>query len=161
LVYHLLAEVHRGAIPAVLDDQSPFKIQSLTLKNLIYMKLKNGITMNKLSSQIVLSLITASGIYQANGQELVITSITDSVHSVTSLHYNGMAVDLRTNVFSATTALKVAKELAGALGNNFDVILESNHIHVEYDPHKNPVAMALAFQKLGLPAPMADNSDLR
>lgn len=93
--------------------------------------------MNKLSTQIVLALITASAIYQANGQELVITSITDAVHKKESLHYDGKAADLRTNVFSAATAKLVTAQLASALGDNFDVVLESDHIHIEYDPERN------------------------
>jgi acyl CoA:acetate/3-ketoacid CoA transferase beta subunit len=137
LVYHLLAELSKSVISANQAGQSPIKTFLLLTKNSKIMKIKNGVTMNKLSSQIVLALITASGIYQANGQELVITSITDAVHKKESLHYTGNAVDLRTNVFSSATAKKVSQQLAAALGNNFDVVLESDHIHVEFDPDAN------------------------
>lgn len=83
--------------------------------------------------------------------ELVITSGSESSarHSFTSLHYArpGQAVDVRTwgtnNVPDANTQYKVLVEakndycIQHDIPNNwFDIILESHHIHIEYQPKR-------------------------
>ncbi len=64
----------------------------------------------------------------------MITSGTDGQHMNGSLHYEGLAVDIRT--LSATPEMRLAafNSIKLALGENFDVILEKDHIHIEYDP---------------------------
>ena len=69
-------------------------------------------------------------IYTSFHTELVITSGKDGVHSQHSLHYEGKAVDLRTwNILDS-----VIQALKTKLGPEYDVILEKDHIHVEWDP---------------------------
>jgi hypothetical protein len=63
-----------------------------------------------------------------------ITSARDSVHNVGSLHPKGLAVDLRTKDLSPTQKGVLAAGLQKELGKDFDVVLEVDHIHVEYDP---------------------------
>ena len=56
-------------------------------------------------------------------------------HSVGSLHYYGLALDFRIYYFSADVLAKVYKELRQALCYlGFDVVLEKDHIHIEYNP---------------------------
>jgi len=76
----------------------------------------------------------AEALWKENGEELVITSARDSIHSAGSLHYYGRAVDLRTHYFGENTRSQIAEELQDILGDDYDVILHSTHIHVEYDP---------------------------
>ncbi len=52
----------------------------------------------------------------------------------TSLHFSGKAIDLRTRDMAAGKEQKVVEALKTKLGNNFDIVLESDHIHLEYDP---------------------------
>lgn len=70
------------------------------------------------------------------GPDLTVTHTTDGVHAVTnSLHYSGAAADLRIYDVPAQIVQKVielAKKVLSPLG--FDVVLEKDHIHVEYDP---------------------------
>lgn len=79
-------------------------------------------------------LKNADRIWTDNGKELVITSARDGIHSAGSLHYYGYAVDLRTHYFSENAKRQIAKDLGDHLGSDYDVILHSTHIHVEYDP---------------------------
>lgn len=71
----------------------------------------------------------------------VITSANDGTHMQGSLHYTGLAVDLRTrDLAPATIALLAAKLRARLNGNEntnlpYQVVLETTHVHVEYDPH--------------------------
>lgn len=64
----------------------------------------------------------------------VITSLCEGKHSKGSRHYVGMGEDLRTRNMKAKDKPKCYRELKKALGRDFDVVLEKNHIHIEYDP---------------------------
>ena len=78
----------------------------------------------------------ADTIWQRHGRELVVTcppETEDYQHSKHSWHWYGCAVDLRSRYFADTEAEQVAGELREALGCNYDVVVESTHIHVEYE----------------------------
>ena len=96
----------------------------------------SSIGAQSLKPQIVLALMVIDGVFRQNDIELVITSINDARHSKTSLHYDGAAVDIR----SRTTPDKefLLKKCKEALGNSpdFDMILESDHYHLEYQPKR-------------------------
>jgi len=67
------------------------------------------------------------------GREAIITSGRDGRHMANSRHYSGLAIDLRTRdiLFKAE---ELVEALKNKLGNNYDIILEYDHIHLEYDP---------------------------
>ena len=75
--------------------------------------------------------VIADQVYGAHDEfECVITSAMDGVHSVGSLHYSGQAIDLRLpNDRSKCGAIKL--DLANRLGDDFDVVLEADHLHLE------------------------------
>jgi len=78
----------------------------------------------------------ANDVYNMYGQELVITSVCDGKHSYTSLHYTGCAFDCRIRYFTTDEQLNVALDIQNRLGKDFDVIAETDHIHIEYQPRK-------------------------
>lgn len=78
----------------------------------------------------------AAIIWRKYGQEVVVTSARDGIHSVGSLHYYGYAVDLRTRYFDDHVIPQVAQDLRLELGSDYQVVVEGNHIHVEYDPRR-------------------------
>ena len=99
------------------------------------MKLKSdNVSLQNLAPQLVLALWMANEVYDEHNTEMVITSVNDSRHSTTSLHYAGCAVDLRTRTLPEGTAGDVARAIKAKLTKDFDVILESDHIHLEYQP---------------------------
>lgn len=98
------------------------------------MKINKGVNIQGIDFKLRPALMYAEDIWKSHGQELVITAGMEGEHSASSLHYYGLALDLRTNYFSLDTARIVCLELANKLGRNFDVVLEKSHIHVEYDP---------------------------
>lgn len=98
------------------------------------MKIKPGVQLKNISPQIVLAATICNSVYQENGYECVITSMSDGTHSNRSLHYFGDAVDLRIRNVPKNQWENLTNLLKEALGSEFDVVLESNHIHVEYDP---------------------------
>lgn len=67
--------------------------------------------------------------------KLVVTSGRDSKHGPNSLHYSGRAVDLRTRDFTPEAKRDFYRYLKGKLDNRgFDVVLEGDHLHIEWDP---------------------------
>lgn len=98
--------------------------------------LKTGVNPIGLRPEILLAIIVADNIYKAEGFDLVITSLNDSAHADTSRHYQGMAVDLRTRDFSGEIARMITVKLRAALGRQYLVLNEPNHIHISYKPRK-------------------------
>ena len=101
------------------------------------MKLKKGVSLRNIRPQINVALAIANDVYADRGYELVVTSVNDGKHSTTSLHYDGAAADLRTrHLGDQTIAIGIVENLREQLGPDFDVILESDHIHLEWQPKR-------------------------
>lgn len=69
----------------------------------------------------------------------VITSIMDGQHQAGSLHYLGLAFDVRLNNIPAEQHESIREEVAALAGTAFDVVHEyhlqpADHLHVEFDP---------------------------
>lgn len=64
----------------------------------------------------------------------VITSGMEGKHSSGSLHYAGLAFDFRTRHVKPDSRFELAARLQAELGEEFDVVLEADHIHIEWDP---------------------------
>ena len=96
--------------------------------------LKPGVSVKKCNTQIILAAMVADRIYDSHGKTLVITSCSDGIHSDNSLHYSGNAIDLRIRDIEDTVLANILKELKDYLGSEYDVILENDHFHIEYDP---------------------------
>jgi hypothetical protein len=99
------------------------------------MILKPGVKIANLKPQLLIAIMVSDHVYTFYGKELVITSIDDSKHGIGTLHGQGYAFDLRTSYFTNNEQLLVSGEIRTKLGDNFDVVLEIDHIHIEYDPH--------------------------
>ena len=100
------------------------------------MILKEGVKIQGISTELLFGLNVADGVYKDHGQELTITSLLDGKHSSTSLHYSGNAGDLRTRDVPKELHQPIRDDIKSKLGIDFDVILESDHIHMEYQPRR-------------------------
>ena len=99
------------------------------------MILKEGVVTNGIRQELLLALIVANDVYSQHGKDLVVTSLNDGKHSLTSLHYSGCAADLRTHYFEDAEDVKdVAASIKNRLGIDYDVVVEKDHIHMEYQP---------------------------
>jgi len=98
------------------------------------MKFKDGVDLNGIDSVMIHALCSIDNVYRYYGEELVVTSCMDGRHKKGSLHYKGKAVDTRTRYFGELELQRIKYELIDVLGSNFDVVLESDHFHIEYDP---------------------------
>lgn len=113
---------------------------ALTLKSdvLPSRKLDNG-SLSRMQPEILLAVIIAMGAFETAGvREMMVTSICDGTHMKGSLHYAGMAVDIRTKGTGMSQRLYDAVRKA-LPANLYDVLLENKdqdneHIHIEYQP---------------------------
>jgi len=94
-----------------------------------------GVSLRDLKPQAVVGLLVCDRIYAAHGQAMTVTSVNDSSHMVRSKHYEGRAFDLRINDLPAEVREQIGVELQHELTPlGFDVVIESDHFHVEHDP---------------------------
>lgn len=98
------------------------------------MQFKDGVTL-ALRPQMAAALPIIEAVHKKLGiGEAWITSGTDGQHRHDSLHYVGLAVDLRIRGLQMSRIVELAEALKRALGKDFDVVIEATHIHVEFDP---------------------------
>jgi len=108
------------------------------------MKIKESASLAGLDPRVRPILILADDIWTVLGQELVVTSGLDGSHSAGSLHYYGLAVDLRTRYFTVAQAKKAAERLKAQLARvdrddgKYTVLLEQTHIHAHFLPNDLP-----------------------
>lgn len=96
------------------------------------MLLKMGVDISRLAGPLRRKLAGIDEIFALIiGREAVVTSTYDGDHRPNSLHYSNEAIDLR---LPAKAGGEVVIKLREYLGQNYDVIPEVSHIHVEYDP---------------------------
>ena len=74
------------------------------------------------------------------GHNATVTYTVNGVHGQRSWHYNGNAVDTRVWGMSDSMRRTATRNIQDALGNNYQVIDENDHIHIEYDPPGGPPA---------------------
>lgn len=102
------------------------------------MEFKPGVGLKGIQPEIMIGLSIAEGVYKSRLLTMTVTSVNDSKHMPTSLHYKGLAADIRTKGtgLAMSLFLEIKKRLS-PLG--FDVLLEyqdepQEHIHLEFDP---------------------------
>lgn len=98
------------------------------------MRIKSGVVFSVCASLARRLLVIEACYERVCGREMVITSACDGTHIVGSRHFTGEAIDLRTRDLEVDVALQLRRELKALLGVAFDVVLEVDHIHIEYDP---------------------------
>ena len=94
--------------------------------------IKNGVDLRGLTPQMAIAYTIATKCY---GQyDCVITSASDGKHGPNSLHYKGCALDLRTRHLNGQQLQAIYAKLKESLGDQFDVVMEHDHFHIEHDP---------------------------
>jgi len=95
------------------------------------MLIKAGVDISRLKPEIRKKLPgIATIIWCVDQEEMVITSTYEGDHSEGSLHYADLAVDVRKTISFKLIIVKIK----AYLGKDYDVVLETTHIHIEYDP---------------------------
>lgn len=96
--------------------------------------IKAGVRLSGMRPEILLAAVAAERVYEKAGFECVVTSCVDGKHMAGSLHYKGAAIDLRTKHVPHALELKqIVGRIKECLGPDFDVVLEQDHLHIEFD----------------------------
>ena len=106
------------------------------------LSLKEGVQLTGLRPEMVLATVVIDAVYTELGVPTVITSAVDGQHSENSLHYTGLALDFRTNTLPPDFQGKLLNLVTTRLGAEFDVVLEEDHLHVEFQPETPPSLVA-------------------
>jgi len=97
-------------------------------------RIKPGVSLRKMQPQMTIALIVGERVFGDYGSDLTITSGDDGVHSPNSLHPKGLAQDWRIRDLKPGSVKFVFDKLREILAGQFDVVLEDDHMHVEFDP---------------------------
>jgi len=106
------------------------------------MKVKKTVEVKGLTNQILIAWMVSKWVYFELGlNNHAMTSGSGGRHSYGSLHFNGNAIDIRSKdnegvYFTKSFGDKVAETIASRLPNDYDIIFETNHIHMEWQPKK-------------------------
>lgn len=98
---------------------------------------KSGVKIEGLKPVMFPLIVYVSNIHFRlfNSKKMVITSVLDGKHMKGSKHYRGLAIDVRINdkpkdhIHCFFTTLTYDSNL-----KDYDIVLEKDHIHIEYDP---------------------------
>ena len=97
-------------------------------------RIKPGVRIQGVRPELAVGLLVAASVFDDFSTELVITSVVEGTHSHGSLHYAGQAADLRSKHIESELQRHIRDDLSEKLGNDFDVTLEHDHFHIEYQP---------------------------
>ena len=100
------------------------------------LRIKPGVGVGGLRPETLLAIQVFYSCYSVLDKdgEAVITSCTEGKHGRGSRHYVGLAFDGRTRNLDDEQKKTLRDMLKECLTDEYDVVLESTHIHVEYDP---------------------------
>ena len=96
--------------------------------------IKDGVSISGIKAPMVTAIAITDSYFSSIHNVLTITSGTEGKHKKGSLHPDGLAIDIRSNSLSGITKAEVAAALQERLGAQFDVIAETDHIHIEFQP---------------------------
>lgn len=93
---------------------------------------KEGVITAGLSPYFYMSHFDSCGILVSavSGTRATVTAALDGKHSVNSMHYKGMAIDIRTKDWKCDVET-LARAIAFHLGNDYCVVMEPDHLHVQ------------------------------
>lgn len=95
------------------------------------MLIKAGVDISRLERNTRRSLPKVQVVLDKDGEELTITSTYEGNHGEGSLHYADQAYDIE---LPQQDPIGRCADMKEELGPDFDVVGESDHIHIEYDP---------------------------
>lgn len=104
------------------------------------LSLKPGAKLLGMRPEIFFGLVVLERIFSSYGYDTVVTEATGGTHKDGSLHYKGLALDIRSkHIPDKDTKFSILEDAKELLTRDFDIILEafgteSEHYHIEYDP---------------------------
>jgi hypothetical protein len=99
--------------------------------------IKPGTRLSGIRPEVVLAIVAAHAVIDELGHDCVVTAAIDGKHTTGSLHYAGAAVDIRTRDLAPEDQKKFEARVRECLGEDFDVIHEADHLHLEFQPKRS------------------------
>jgi len=99
--------------------------------------IKEGAKILGIRPEILLAYIIVGDVYHEAKVEAdcTLTECTGEKHGKASLHYVGLAIDVRIWSFQTPEELEhIRYTIQKRLGSQYDVVLESTHFHIEFQP---------------------------
>lgn len=123
---------------AIADPNTDFDDIALGILDKIFdykpaqkMLIKQGVDISRLHRHIRRALSASAKVLTLYGIEIVVTSTYEGNHDAGSLHYANDAFDIR-NIGKGKESIIAG--MKNELGEDYDVVNEGDHIHIEYDP---------------------------
>lgn len=109
-------------------------LKLVTFKDPVNVITDHGASLDDLKYHMHLPIIMAKRWREVNGfEDLVITSTANGKHVAGSKHYTGSAFDVRTRDLTWKQKKDYHKFLKENLTKYYEVYLESDHIHIQYN----------------------------
>lgn len=96
--------------------------------------LEYKIDLAPMCAQMNTALNVLNEILSGYSKDCTITCGAEGKHSRTSLHAAGRALDIRSRDLAPLQQQQVKRAFNGALNNDFDIVIEKDHFHIEYQP---------------------------
>jgi hypothetical protein len=95
---------------------------------------KSGVKLHTLKPEILEAVKVALKAYTLFGYKLTVTSTNDGKHMRGSRHYVDQAFDSRIWGIKLDTQKCIVDYAKSKLGKDYDIVIEKDHLHWEYDP---------------------------
>ncbi len=106
------------------------------------MRLKVGVKLNGARPELLVAMVIIDGVFVAPAlPDFVVTSVVDGKHSEKSSHWKGEAFDMRSRNWKPeddSLRLVTLSKCRHRLGRDFDLVVEEDHWHCEWDPRGKP-----------------------
>jgi hypothetical protein len=113
---------------------------------------KDGVCVQPVTVEAMMKVAVVYYRMGLHDTQACITSVLDGKHMKGSKHYEGLAFDTRTwanskgKQMSLDEKHKLATVIRQSLGRAFDVVVERDHLHIEYDPKpKNKISNVVSI----------------
>ena len=93
------------------------------------MQLKSGVRIQGIQPEMILACL----VVEQHIPGFTMTSALDGQHSAKSKHKLGYAIDIRTHNLSPEEAVNATGGIKRALGSEFYVLLETDHIYIQFN----------------------------
>lgn len=99
------------------------------------LEIKPGVRVQGLRPETALAVQVIEGAFRDAGFSVAtLTAAIDGTHMPGSLHYVGCAVDFRIRDIPEAQREPLRATIARRLTADYDVVLEGDHFHIEYQP---------------------------
>ena len=100
-----------------------------------HLSFKKGVEIRGVQPEMAAVWPVIASVYGEFGRHCVITSVVDGEHK-SIVHPIGFATDFRISNVPTGWHEKLADRIREVLTDEFDVVLEVDHLHIEFDPRK-------------------------